>query len=680
MTPSNTDLSSRAALIPTSRRRQRVMTAMAPWLLLALLLLTWHLQRCLTTWQQRLGQEFTSLVHYADVQQQFLLALDNSSRRLSKLPPSPLAETGTLLSPPHLLPYTYQARQSQADLPYALLCAHSPGCADMSPAKRDAWHALGNYLADFYASFWSGMNAAGPTLLVNERETDNSLGLPAAALSAARMDTPGVIPPAIAWSILAQAYPSRPSVTPTGGIRWLPLFPGTDIVAGVNAIKLPAPLWPEIESTAAPHFVAATLFHLNAYLSAPTREGVLQLTLHGQTLISTDALPAIPDARPLRLTAQGVAFQFSLPPASHAVLLVPYHAFWRAPGWLSATLLVLLLLAGLSGWRATHRPGHVPAKLPQPAPPPVTSLPGPRTMPGLEPFDPRQLLQSCVDAHQPAARTKGLLLFSHIDTDVPACVIGDPDRLTLILHQLLGNAIRFTEAGHVIARLHARPDGAARTTLMLQVADSGPGIPSQQLQSLSWLFQAPTTPALHESDAMPGLTLAARLARALPASLRITSEPGLGSSFNLTLTLPLGPADTAAASPRLDGLHISVRSPHAELTTSLCQWFRAWGGHAWPAGTISGPPGKHQVLLDALMPQIRRPGHWAGCYAIAGMDGAPGTGADLSLPRTGAMAIARALQAALLRPPATPEEKPPATTGMQTPPHPPQSRIHSPDH
>ncbi|MDP1136856.1 hypothetical protein Q6325_29880, partial [Klebsiella pneumoniae] len=71
------------------------------------------------------------------------------------------------------------------------------------------------------------------------------------------------------------------------------------------------------------------------------------------------------------------------------------------------------------------------------------------------PFNPRELVQNCTSSYAAMAQQNGLLLFSCVDAQVPESVLGDAVRIRQILGNLISNAIKFTEAGHVIVRLRS---------------------------------------------------------------------------------------------------------------------------------------------------------------------------------------------------------------------------------
>ncbi|MDE2402633.1 MAG: response regulator [Burkholderiales bacterium] len=115
-------------------------------------------------------------------------------------------------------------------------------------------------------------------------------------------------------------------------------------------------------------------------------------------------------------------------------------------------------------------------------------------------------------------------------------VLGDAARLRQVLHNLLGNAIKFTEQGGVILRVSGQP-GSDMVTLAVQ--DSGIGIAAAELPFIFEAFhQVDNATQRRHSGTGLGLTIAQKLCRAMGGDLSCTSTPGQGSVFVATLKLP----------------------------------------------------------------------------------------------------------------------------------------------
>src|SRR4029077_12982937 len=96
------------------------------------------------------------------------------------------------------------------------------------------------------------------------------------------------------------------------------------------------------------------------------------------------------------------------------------------------------------------------------------------------PFDLRSVAEDCARAQGAKAQQKGVDLRFEYVGDVTN-VTGDPLRLRQIVANLLSNAIKFTEKGWVSVRQSASTDAAGKVTMVLDVADTGSGIPAEKV-------------------------------------------------------------------------------------------------------------------------------------------------------------------------------------------------------
>ena len=148
------------------------------------------------------------------------------------------------------------------------------------------------------------------------------------------------------------------------------------------------------------------------------------------------------------------------------------------------------------------------------------------------PFDLVQTLREAMEALAPAAAAKGLeLVQASALATLP--MTGDRRRVAQILLNLLSNAVKFTEQGSVTVRL-SQEAGQAR----LAFQDTGPGIPAKDLPRLFREFEQLDEGLARRNEGTGlGLALSQRLARLMNGTIDVASEPGLGSTF--TLSLPL---------------------------------------------------------------------------------------------------------------------------------------------
>ena len=152
------------------------------------------------------------------------------------------------------------------------------------------------------------------------------------------------------------------------------------------------------------------------------------------------------------------------------------------------------------------------------------------------PFDLTQELQEATSVFQVLAHRKKLTLTLTLAWDGPCPVIGDAGRLRQVLHNLLGNAVKFTEHGSVHLLAQRLPDS---DDFELIVRDSGPGIP---LEDQVRIFEAFTQVQSslnrrHEGTGL-GLSIARQLCQAMGGDLTCDSTPGRGAVFRARVRCP----------------------------------------------------------------------------------------------------------------------------------------------
>ncbi|WP_404932747.1 response regulator [Marinobacter pelagius] len=178
------------------------------------------------------------------------------------------------------------------------------------------------------------------------------------------------------------------------------------------------------------------------------------------------------------------------------------------------------------------------------------------------PFDLRETLNDLVHMLGSRAREKGLALELRIDENLPWALKGDPVRIRQILLNLVSNAIKFTDSGHVLISIEVlgRRDDKAR--LRLAVEDTGVGINPEDIPlvyepyvQLGQQFQRQLP------GAGLGLTICRQLVNLMDGSLDLESRPGEGSTFWVELTLPVAPESATRVRPdtrKVKGKHILV--------------------------------------------------------------------------------------------------------------------------
>ncbi|MBF0530160.1 MAG: hypothetical protein HQK55_12995, partial [Deltaproteobacteria bacterium] len=148
---------------------------------------------------------------------------------------------------------------------------------------------------------------------------------------------------------------------------------------------------------------------------------------------------------------------------------------------------------------------------------------------------------------------KGLeLLFE--TADIPPVLIGDPLRLGQVLNNLVGNAVKFTEAGEIHIKVEKIAEEEKYATLGFSVRDTGIGLTAEQMERLFHEFtQADGSIARKYGGTGLGLTISKSLVEKMGGEIKVESEPGRGSKFSFTIRLQVSPnalIPRAAANPR----------------------------------------------------------------------------------------------------------------------------------
>jgi PAS domain S-box-containing protein len=161
-------------------------------------------------------------------------------------------------------------------------------------------------------------------------------------------------------------------------------------------------------------------------------------------------------------------------------------------------------------------------------------------------FSIRQSVDSAVRLFAVRAQEKGLALTSTVAEDVPDMLVGDPLRIRQIVLNLVGNAIKFTDAGSVAVRVIVQARTGSTILLRVEVTDTGIGIPADKHQLVFDRFrQADGSMSRRHMGSGLGLTISAHLVHLMGGGIGLRSEEGQGSTFFFTVPLELASANEA---------------------------------------------------------------------------------------------------------------------------------------
>ena len=166
-----------------------------------------------------------------------------------------------------------------------------------------------------------------------------------------------------------------------------------------------------------------------------------------------------------------------------------------------------------------------------------------------EPFDLERTIHEVSMLLQPRAREKRIDLMIDFDMFLPTRYIGDPGRLRQILTNLIGNAVKFTDQGHVLVRVVGLETETGHQQLHITIEDTGIGIAPENLEQVFGEFNQVESQSNRKFEGTGlGLAITQRLIEKMDGEIWVYSDLGKGSSFGFSLTLPIAEEPSA---PRL---------------------------------------------------------------------------------------------------------------------------------
>ena len=235
-------------------------------------------------------------------------------------------------------------------------------------------------------------------------------------------------------------------------------------------------------------------------------------------------------------------------------------------------------------------------------------------------FEIRDLFRDTLKTLTQRVGTKILELCARVSPKVPKVLIGDPTRLRQLIVNLVGNAIKFTEAGTIVvdAELEASADEDVR--LHISVADTGMGIPPEKQNVIFESFaQADGSTTRRYGGTGLGLTISRQLVELMGGRIWVESEVGKGSTFHFTCDFRRGVATVSdkerIAGQTLNGLNVLVADNNPINLEILTEMLTNW--RMKPTSVDSGARAFEEldsakragrpfpiVLLDARMPKV----------------------------------------------------------------------------
>jgi len=234
-------------------------------------------------------------------------------------------------------------------------------------------------------------------------------------------------------------------------------------------------------------------------------------------------------------------------------------------------------------------------------------------------FDLNEVIDKAIDILAMRANEKGLELACHVDRNVPCQLVGDPTRLTQILINLIGNALKFTEKGSVVVHVTNDSDRNMPGAVRFSITDTGIGIPSDKLVSIFDNFtQAHASTTRQYGGTGLGLAITKRLAEHMNGRIWAESIVGTGSTFHCSLLFraQAEPFQEKSATPiNLEGIRVLVVDDHPTNRLILRELLSTWGAQVMEASDgmtaldeLRQASEREQayelMLLDCRMPEM----------------------------------------------------------------------------
>jgi PAS domain S-box-containing protein len=196
------------------------------------------------------------------------------------------------------------------------------------------------------------------------------------------------------------------------------------------------------------------------------------------------------------------------------------------------------------------------------------------------PFDLLQVVEEVAGmiAMQPK-RKKDVNMIVRYPANVPRYVIGDVGRIRQILTNLTNNAVKFTDKGHVLIDVEADAQTEEDVSLRISVEDSGLGIAPDKLESLFDKFtQADSSTTRRYGGTGLGLAISKQLVKLMGGAIAAKSRVGIGSTFWITLRLPLQAEQPIEAkpTPALSRVRVLIVDDNSANRLVLQEQLRVW--------------------------------------------------------------------------------------------------------
>ena len=240
------------------------------------------------------------------------------------------------------------------------------------------------------------------------------------------------------------------------------------------------------------------------------------------------------------------------------------------------------------------------------------------------------LLDDINTVYAPQAQAKAIALDFDIANDIPVAICGDPNRLRQVIANLLGNALKFTEHGQILAKVQVAREDAQAVTLRFEVQDTGIGISRDARGRIFEAFsQADNSTTRKYGGTGLGLAISKQLVELMGGRIGVENALTQGSIFWFTVSFDkrrVDPDAPGAALPKMEGLRVLIVDEQHTSRVALERQLAAW-----------------QVACEGAACAVQA----SECLAAAARAGTPYDViiVDMELARTSGLSLAAAIKA-----------------------------------
>ncbi|MDR8393009.1 response regulator [Aliifodinibius sp. S!AR15-10] len=237
-------------------------------------------------------------------------------------------------------------------------------------------------------------------------------------------------------------------------------------------------------------------------------------------------------------------------------------------------------------------------------------------------FNPHQVLNQVIESFRFTARNKDIELKTEIDEEIPRMILGDSARLTQILNNLTGNAVKFTDEGAVTVRAKCKKKTGQRAYLQFQVSDTGVGIAEDKQNAIfdSFTQERTDTTRIFGGTGL-GLSITKKLVELQDGTISMESQKGAGSTFYVDLAFDIaqkepgqtngnGSASTYQKVNSLEGIKVLVVEDNPINQNVMKRFLSRWDMEIILANNGQECIEKirrenfHIILMDLQMPEM----------------------------------------------------------------------------